>query len=67
MPRGKLRHTRLSQEPGLPLERPLGILAHYLIGLTLTAGYLALLRARKAEPSLPTALPMGRQPRSCRG
>jgi hypothetical protein len=59
MARGRFVHEDLASEPALPRERPLGVLAHYLIGITLTGGYLALLRRRQADPRIATALAYG--------
>lgn len=57
--RGKFTHERLAGEPELPNERSLGLLAHYLIGIALTGGYVALLRRNNAAPNLTTAVAYG--------
>jgi hypothetical protein len=59
MARGKFTHERLAHAPELPNERPLGLLVHYLIGIALTGGYLALLRRNNAAPNLTTAVAYG--------
>jgi hypothetical protein len=59
MRRGRFSHEDLAGEPPLPHEEQLGAIAHCVIGMGLTVGYLSLLRLRHAEPRVSTALAYG--------
>ena len=57
--RGIFKHTDILKTPALPGELPLGIVAHYLIGIALTFLYLIILLGAQARPSLLTAVIYG--------
>src|SRR5262245_22195993 len=56
---GKFRHTDILQTPPLRGELLLGLVAHYLIGIVLTLGYLVLLVVMHVTPPALTAILYG--------
>jgi hypothetical protein len=55
----RVRHADIREAPPVRNELATGMAIHYATGVALTATYFALLRALKAEPSLPVALAYG--------
>ena len=57
--RGKIRHADILLTPRLPGEIPLGVAAHYLIGIILTLIYSVFLVVIQARPAVVSAVVYG--------